>query len=373
MKIPTDLSRRRWLLASAALATGIIDEALIRSATAAEVDWLADATTAPENLPEDAAQLSPLLIDQDGQPIETLEKWRVAKTHLRRTWIDFLGPMPDERPAVELEILTEDVNGGVSRQLVRYETEVDVPVEGYLLRPSNANASTPLPGVVALHQTTRHTIDQVAGVAGPAEQQIGWKLARRGFVVFCPRCFLWQNATNFVQAMAHFKRRRPHTNCMRKMLWDASRGVDVLNSLPEVDSNRIASAGHSLGAIETLYLAAFDERIRAAVASEPGIGIKFNNWYDPWFLGPAVRDPDFALEHHQLLALIAPRPFLLLAGEGGKHAADGARSWPFIEAASRVYQLYGNTTRIGMYNHGQGHTLPSQAFEKMAEWLEAYV
>ena len=137
------------------------------------------ATTAPENLPEGGAQLSPLLIDQDGQPIETLEKWKVAKTHLRRTWIDFLGP--------------------------------------------------------------------------------------------------------------------------------------------------------------------------------------------------AVRDPDFALEHHQLLALIAPRPFLLLAGEGGKHAADGARSWPFIEAASRVYQLYGNTTRIGMYNHGQGHTLPSQAFEKMAEWLEAYV
>ena len=88
MKIPTDLSRRRWLLASAALATGIIDEALIRSATATEVDWLADATTAPENLPEGAAQLSPLLIVLRYSTFlvrySAVQKTKHAGTHLQR-------------------------------------------------------------------------------------------------------------------------------------------------------------------------------------------------------------------------------------------------------------------------------------------------
>ena len=57
---------------------------------------------------------------------------------------------------------------------------------------------------------------------------------------------------------------------MAKMLYDAMRAVDVLESLPYVDKQRLASVGHSLGAKETLYLAAFDERIKAAVASEGG-------------------------------------------------------------------------------------------------------
>ena len=367
------LTRRRWLVASAATMSGIASICWNRLATATDVDWLADVTTPPKQLPEDAPQLSPLLVDREGKPITTLTAWKAEREHIRRRWLDFLGPMPDKRPPVTLEVLEEEQIEGISRQLVRYETESGVPVEGYLLRPANRQKSQQRAGIVALHQTTRHTINQVAGLAGPTEQQIGWKLACRGFVVFCPRCFLWQNATNFVQAMAHFKQRHPGTNCMHKMLWDASRGVDVLASLPEVDSHRIGSAGHSLGAIETLYLSAFDERIRAAVASEPGIGIKFNNWYDPWFLGPAARDPDFSLEHHQLLALIAPRPFLLLCGEAGKHASDGERSWPFLTAAASICPLYGTPPRIGMYNHRQGHTLPPPAFEKMAQWLEAYL
>ena len=372
-KSSCQLSRRHWLLASAALLERVGHTGHMRSTMAADVPWLKDVTTPPIQSPEDTVKLSPLLLNQDGKTIETLEAWETEREKIHRRWLDFLGPMPAERPTIELQILAEDHREGITRQLVRYETEEDVPVEGYLLKPSDSKTLQPRPGIVALHQTTRHTIDQVAGLAGPAEQQVGWKLARRGLVVFCPRCFLWQNATNFVQAMAHFKRRHPHTNCMHKMLWDASRGVDVLTSLPEVAPNRIGAAGHSLGAIETLYLAAFDERIKASAASEPGIGIHFNNWYDPWFLGPAVRDPDFPLDHHQLLAMIAPRPFLLLSGESGKHASDGDRSWPYLTAAAQVYQLYDQTARIGMHNHHQGHTLPSQAFEKMAQWLEAYL
>jgi hypothetical protein len=39
--------------------------------------------------------------------------------------------------------------------------------------------------------------------------------------------------------------------------------------------DRVFAIGHSLGAKEVLYLAGFDERIRAAVSSEGGIGQLF--------------------------------------------------------------------------------------------------
>ena len=161
---------------------------------------------------------------------------------------------------------------------------------------------------------------------------------------------------------------------MHKMLWDARRAIDILESLKkEVDPNRIGSVGHSLGAKETLYLAAFDDRIAAAVASEGGIGFSSTNWDAPWYLGPAVREPKFPLNHHELLALIAPRPFLILGGETGPGAADGNRTWPYVEAASKVYRLFGDPVRLGLYNHHEGHSVSDSTFERLAEWLTTYL
>lgn len=160
---------------------------------------------------------------------------------------------------------------------------------------------------------------------------------------------------------------------MHKMLYDAIRGVDVLASLSYVDAKRIGAVGHSLGAKEALYLAAFDERIKAAVASEGGTGFKSTNWDAPWYLGKGINDPGFKLNHHELLALIAPRPFLILAGEKGRGSADGDRTWPFLVAAQPVCKLYGKPVRLGMYNHRKGHSIPDEAFQRMAEWAETYL
>jgi len=69
------------------------------------------------------------------------------------------------------------------------------------------------------------------------------------------------------------------------------------------------------------------------------------------------------------LGLIAPRAFLLIGGD----SADGARSWPFIEAALAAYRFYGPPSRIGLFNHGQGHVIPPLAEQRVYEWLQTYV
>ena len=369
------VTRRQILKAAAAGLLGTGAGSWPGGLWAADVRWLAEVQTPPRKVPRDKiGYFAPLLKSGDGKPIGTLEQWKAKRKEIRKAWLEFLGPMPTKRPAVRLTVLKQDKPKDCVRQLVRYESEPGLLVEGYLLRPEANDPKRKRAGIVALHQTTTDTIEQIAGVTGPEMQQIGLKLARRGFVVFCPRCFLWQNADSYREAVDNFRRRHPSTLGMHKMLFDAQRGVDVLVSLPDVDADRIGAVGHSLGAKETLYLAAFDQRVQAAVASEGGTGFKFTNWDAPWYLGRGINKSDFQLNHHQLLALIAPRPFLILAGENSSpSASDGDRTWPFIQAALPVYRLYGQPARIGLYNHRRGHSIPAQAFARLAEWLDTYL
>ena len=178
----------------------------------------------------------------------------------------------------------------------------------------------------------------------------------------------------FRSRVAAFGQRHPGCKGMAKMLFDAQRGLDVLEALPQVNRTRLGAVGHSLGAKEVLYLAAFDDRVKAAVSSEGGIGIRFSNWDAPWYLSDAVNSDAFKAtghEHHELLAMIAPRPFLLVGGD----SADGKRSWPFIDAALPVYRLHGPDRRppLGLFNHGQGHSVPPEAGKRIEQWLLTYV
>jgi hypothetical protein len=79
-----------------------------------------------------------------------------------------------------------------------------------------------------------------------------------------------------------------------------------------------------------------------------------------------VKEPGFALEHHQLMALIAPRAFLLLGGE----SADGDKSWPFIEGTLPIYKLLGAPDELGWLNHRAGHRYPPDARAVAEEFID---
>jgi hypothetical protein len=160
---------------------------------------------------------------------------------------------------------------------------------------------------------------------------------------------------------------------MATMLADGMRAVDVLASLLEVDAERIGAIGHSLGAKEVLYLMAFDDRVQVGVASEGGVGLKSTNWDAPWYLGDVIDSKDFHHDHHELLALAAPRPLLIVGGESGPGASDGDRTWPYILAGQQVYRLYGEPVRLGLLNHRQGHKLAGEPREKSLEWIDAAI
>ncbi len=370
------ISRRQFEVASLAALCGtaatsrtraqnLISEDKPAAAAPKEVPWLAEIQTRPFKSLPDAPRLSPLLVDAKGKPIVTLAEWLRRRIELRREWSELLGSWEPPKEPPTFEVLASDRLADVSRQLIRYETEPGASVEAYLLTPTRSFGRRP--GVVVLHSTVDYTIRQGAGLEGPAEAAWGLKLAQRGMVVLCPRCFLWngEEQTDYQKRVDEHWKRHPRSRGIVKMAFDGSRALDLLASHRQVNPDRLGAAGHSLGAKEALYLAAMDDRVKAVVSSEGGIGTTFSNWHAPWYLDTKK----LGREHHELLALIAPRAFLLIGGD----SADGAQSWPFIEASLEVYRLFSQKARIGLYNHAKGHTIPPLAEARTYEWLQTYL
>lgn len=358
------------MLRSLGLYVGFLGLVLAGHVSSAEdVAWLGEVRARANEaaVPEPWRPLSPLLT---GDEANAKGSWNRRREELRAAWQANLGDMPQPPRELALKSLRSERLDWGTRELVEYEGEPGLRVQAYILKPKGD--AGPRPGIVALHPTTNLSIDAIAGVQGEPRQHTGVKLAQAGFVVVCPRCFLWQDVPDLNAAVARHRERHPQTTGMAKMLYDAQRGVDLLLGQPEVDPKRVGAFGHSLGAKEVLYLMAFDDRVRAGVASEGGVALDSTNWDASWYLGPQAKDPMWKRNHHELLGLIAPRPFLVIGGEQGPGAADGTRSIPYLVAAEPVYALSGSPIRLGLLNHGQGHPLTPAAFEKAIEWLKTY-
>jgi hypothetical protein len=170
------------------------------------------------------------------------------------------------------------------------------------------------------------------------------------------------------------------------MAHDVAREIQYLRSLPQVDGRRIGFMGFSLSAKAAIYIAAFNPDVKATVSVDPHVAINGGtNWFAPWYLdwqrrfddirtpdypipelrgtvqsllNPDLNRPGFERDHHELLALAAPRPFLLIGGsqsedEGGD--SDDLQSWGYVNRAREVYALLGVPERLLFCSTDEGH------------------
>jgi hypothetical protein len=304
--------------------------------------------------------------------IQDAKGWPARRAELREVWAKIIGPFPAERVPLRPEILTREVLDDHVRMLVRYRTDAESTNEAYILVPRDGKPSRP--GVVVLHPTTQRTINDPVGLSGREAVHNALHLVRRGYVCVVPRNYLWMSVGD---DFAHAANERivppPWKTGMAKMTWDAIRATDLLLELPGagVDPERIGTFGHSLGGKEVLYHAAFDERVRAAVSCEGGVGISFSNWDAAWYLGRQVKAKDFGHDHHELIALIAPRALLVIGGE----SADGARSWPYIDANLPLWRMLGAGDRLGLLRHTHGHDFPpaGEQRQQVYQWMDHFL
>jgi len=333
--------------------------------------WFEPYNRIPEGYEGNTGDLSSLITDSRGKKIGSVSGWREKRKFLRDKWSELLGTMDQAPPEPNAKLVKEFREERYTGRLMYLQVEADFWEKIYLMIP-NEPLRVPTPAVIVPY----YDVDAPAGknLGGrsfrpPGVRSFAYLMAQQGYIAVAVRWFGESYGENYAEAVANLKLRHPGLTGLGKWVWDAKRVVDYLYTLPQVDSDNIGIIGHSLGGKQSLYAAAFDERITAAVASELGIGLDFSNYEDYWYFGDFIREIDESTDHHELLGLIAPRAFLLIGGD----AYDTDKSWYFINSAKEVYGIFDKPDYIGYFNHRTGHSPSGESVRLAVEWLKHFL
>jgi hypothetical protein len=139
--------------------------------------------------------------------------------------------------------------------------------------------------------------------------------------------------------------------------WAASRVLDYLETVDQVDASRVALVGHSRGGKTALWAASEDTRFAIAYSNNSGCGgaalsrraygetvaritSSFPHWFTPNFAKFAGRENELPVDQHQLMSLIAPRALYVTSADEDLWA-DPKGEYASLVAASPVFQLLG--------------------------------
>ena len=173
--------------------------------------------------------------------------------------------------------------------------------------------------------------------------------------------------------------------------WGISRlidGLEIVKDQINADLKHIAVTGCSYAGKMALYAGAFDERIALTIAQESGGG-GINSWrvsekigssvegisntnYD-WFM-PSFKNNfngktgKIPYDHHELIAMIAPRAFLAFGNPDYTWLGDES-GYVSLQAAQQVWEAMGIPERFGYvieggHSHCQASSNQNQAADK---------
>jgi dienelactone hydrolase len=131
--------------------------------------------------------------------------------------------------------------------------------------------------------------------------------------------------------------------------WNGIRAIDYLCSRPEVDPNRIGVTGRSGGGATSWWVAALDERVKAAVPTA-GITDLHNHIIDGTIEGHCdcmFMVNTYRWDFPQVAALVAPRA--LLIANSDKDAIFPLEGLVRLHSKVRdIYRLYGSPENVGL-------------------------
>lgn len=306
-------------------------------------------------------------------PITRVGDWGGRRDQILAAMREVMGGPPSGpgTTARGLEVLGEERLPEVTRRRIQFVSPDGDAVPAYLLLPAAREGRRP--AALCLHQTTPVGKAEPAGLTGSPDLHYALELARRGWVTLVPDYPNFGDSRFDVYAAGY-------ASATMKGIVNHRAAVDVLSSLPEVDPDRIAVIGHSLGGHNALFLAAFEPRVKAVVTS-CGFNSFFKyragdltGWshagYMPGIAGAYGCDPlRMPFDFTEVLGAIAPRPvFINAPARDDNFELSGV--WDCVQAARPVYALLGSPDALVIETPDAGHAFPGDVRERAYRWLE---
>ena len=324
--------------------------------------------------------------DVNGQavPVQTPADWEKRRQTILQGMWSVMGKPPgdDRRVDLQMKIQEKADAGSYWRLLITYRSEPGSDTPAYLCVPKDVLAGKrKAAAVLCLHPTDNKVGHKVVlGLGGRAGRQYAAELTERGYVTLSPA---YPHLANYWPNLGKLG----YVSGTMKAIWDNSRGLDLLETLPYVETqNGFAAIGHSLGGHNAIYTAVYDRRI-TVLASSCGFD-SYLDYYDGaervWFFGqgwcqirymPRLsnyrgRLREIPYDFPELLGALAPRPFFVNAPQG-----DGNFRYQSVQrcvvAAAPVYQLLGNEKGVLAEYPDCGHNFPEEMRNKAYQTIDS--
>lgn len=318
--------------------------------------------------------------------VTTPQQWLEHKEVLRKRYLELLrDDYKPERPDLDLqEHQAVEVDGVYVRKLISYQVEENERAHAYLGIPLKRDGK--LPGVVALHGTYKQGKERAAGLVDNPDKAYLDHLCRRSYVVIAPDHFVAGHRIppEGPYDTKRFHQKHPDWTSVGKFTYEHSIAVDVLQSLAEVDPERIGALGHSLGGHGTLFLAAYDDRIRAAACNCGGSFLRHNEKVEAWsrdhwyvyfkHLRPGLLEGKLPpIDFHEIMALVAPRAFLDVSALNDGNGLTQRQRALMLMKVMDVYELENAANNFSFYIHGAGHSVPHASRSLIYAWMDTHL
>ncbi len=152
--------------------------------------------------------------------------------------------------------------------------------------------------------------------------------------------------------------------------WNAIRGIDYLQSRPDVDPDRIGATGISGGGAATFWISAADERIKA---SAPVSGMADLTWYIGEDGVDGHCDCMFLYDNYRwswtaIAALVCPRPMLFVNSDNDRIFPMTANE-RIINRLERLYSKFGASDKVDAMVSVGGHAYRSDLRRSIFEFF----
>lgn len=329
----------------------------------------------------------------NGKPVTTAKVWWSKRRPEIMEDFDreMYGRVPKNAPKVTWQVIsvTNENNGGVPitvKKLVGHVDNSTYPLDTVniqLTLTTPANAAGPVPVIMqfgfimppgGFRPRPLPAADANAKPATPPpppmppgptwQQQLlakGW-----GYAILLPYSVQADNGAGLTKGIIGLvnkgQPRKPDDwGALRAWAWGASRAMDYFETDKAVNAKEVGLEGHSRFGKATLVAMAYDQRFAIAYVSSSGeAGAKLSrrnagelvenvagtgeyHWMAGNFIkyaGP-LHWNDLPVDAHELIAMCAPRPVFISAGQKGDQWVDAKGMFMAAAAAGPVYTLLG--------------------------------
>ena len=294
-----------------------------------------------------------------------------------------MGPLPPSsfQVPLDVQVISEETLEDHIRRKVSFAVESGDRVPAWLLLPL-AKQGKSIEGrraaMLCLHQTIPIGKDEPIGLGVQESKRQALHLVRRGYVCLAPDYPSFGEYSYDFRKAADEKRFDSGT---MKAIWNNMRAVDFLQSLPEVDPQRIGVIGHSLGGHNSLYTAAFDDRLQVAVTScgfnsfHKYYGGNLKGWtsdrYMPRIASLYKNDPkQMPFDFDDVLLSIYPRAVFVMAPlHDSNFEVEGV--YDVLKKVEPVYRNHGLSHRLQAVHPDAGHEWPESEREKAYHFIDS--